>query len=180
MAHPILGTVYALERADLMQVYVGQTIELPKRMIAHRWKNTESLFTGEDPTVITHGEYGQGNDLNLAETRIAREYEAAGWDVVSRNTDIPHWTSQQWSDETNEKRRIAMLGHPVSEETRRRMSEKARGRVVTDAAREALKQAKDTPEAREVCSQSGALGVHVRWHVNRDIVSPDCELCSGS
>lgn len=32
-------------------------------------------------------------------------------------------------------------------------------------------------EARDVKSTAGSLGAHVKWHVNRGITDPDCELC---
>jgi hypothetical protein len=37
----------------------------------------------------------------------------------------------------------------------------------------------DTQLAKEKESESGARGNHVKWHVRRGIVNPECPLCSG-
>lgn len=39
--------------------------------------------------------------------------------------------------------------------------------------------ARDLQLAREKESESGVKGNHVKWHVKRGIVNPDCPLCGG-
>ncbi len=64
-----------------------------------------------------------------------------------------------------EKIRKAKLGHEVTEDTRRKISAGLVGRK------------QDPQEARQ-SAENMRYGLHVRWHVNRDIVKADCRFCS--
>jgi hypothetical protein len=87
------GVVYALERADLVQVYVGQTTRLRGRVREHRSRR-HPLFEDGEPVVIELVRVAVGEDLNDAERLFACAYANQGWDVVSHNTANIGWTAQ--------------------------------------------------------------------------------------
>lgn len=84
---PPTGVVYAIERADLMRVYVGQSKCFGYRVKRHRRENTQALFSNADPVVRVVSAHPLGRELSDAERATAVAYEAAGWDVVSHNTE---------------------------------------------------------------------------------------------
>jgi hypothetical protein len=59
-------------------------------------------------------------------------------------------TGKKQSEETKAKRSLALTGIKRSEETKKRQSEAAKG---------------------------NGTGSHIRWHLNRNIINPNCKLC---
>jgi len=111
------------------------------------------------------------------------------------------------SEEQKQKQRAAMLGRktgPISEAQRKVLSEAHKGKPWTNKQRNANRSRgyittdwrkansertagksnpfygkTHSPELLPVVRKNAALGRHVRWHLNRGVSNPVCELCLG-
>lgn len=82
------------------------------------------------------------------------------------------------SEEHKKKCSEALTGRKYSKESKVKMSESLKGNT-----RWAGKKHKEESKSKIGSSENGrrgrALGLHNRWHVARDIINEDCDLCKG-
>ena len=98
------ATVYAIERTDLGSVYVGETVNTPRRIRAHASSNTKGLFSDVGPRVVALAHVAKA-DAPWEQLLHMREYLRGGWRVVSdlghadakdpRVARSPEWTARR-------------------------------------------------------------------------------------
>jgi group I intron endonuclease len=103
---------------------------------------------------------------------------------IERNKGNKYALGRKMTEEHFQKILATHLGAKRSEESRKRMSDAQKGKKQSEETKikraAALKGQKRSEETKRKMSESlmgNGTGSHIRWHVNKGIVNPQCVLC---
>ncbi len=130
------------------------------------WIETQGTHISKGGLNLTAG--GQGNMAGYSHTEETKQKIAQGQlgrkasEELRKKLSDAHLGKSTGPRDPATKAKIAntLTGHTVSETTRAILSEKMRGREITEEHR-----------------KSNGRAAHVRWHINKDVVSVECEWC---
>jgi hypothetical protein len=177
--------IYGLYHADNPSriLYVGETRKTLKYRMAGHWAAARS---------------GDHRPLYAWMRQQARELVMIK-ELETCNFTDRHSREQAWAENCETQIELGgfneRLGMVTSTAMARRISEAKTGKPLSAAHRAAVSATLTgqpagpvrtaslvrfyaQPENREVMRERQAKSLHVRWHVKRDIVKPDCALCS--
>ena len=148
--------------------YIGSAINLGKRRSNHFSDLKRSAHTNSH---LQHAYNKYGGRAFVFEELI---YVPPSWLTIIEQLFM------DWRKPEYNKTKIAenCLGVKHSIETRNKISEANRKRGCSLETRKRISAAQKGRVNRGVLKGS-RKGAHIRWHTNRGITSPDCELCGG-
>lgn len=187
------GVIYYLHDGDYMPRYIGQTTQpLRKRFQDHKYEarsgRTDSplyrwMRKHGDAVQICSLELFTAEDLHMIDSREV--FHIAQWReyTVKPNLNLSEGGESgcrgcKWTPEQRARQSAAQSGKALAEEHRARIAVANTGRVFTESHRaniSAARAGRAISEAHQ--SKLKGTGNHTRWHVNRNIIKPECEFC---
>lgn len=179
MSESAKGRIVSEEtRARLSAAHKGKTFsDETKRKLSEANKGERSVWlgiTGKD-----HPRYGK---ITSEETKRKFSEAHSGenhWAFGLKGPDHPNF-GKRHSEESKRKIGLSSKGRVTSAETRVKLSKAKKGKKTGRPSWN-----KGIPSSAETRAKLSAArvglpptGQHTRWHTNRGIVNPDCELCT--
>lgn len=181
--------IYAIVNTRNGMRYVGQAADIEKRWYEHRYELRKDKHRNAH-LQLAWNKYGEKAfefcvvDTDIEPTRLALTLAEQFWmDTLGRHHgmlyNLAHtagystFLGKQHTNEAKARIRAAatgnqnMAGRCVSAETREKISSAQRGRMLTPEHTAKLRAA-----------GAGFRASHARWHINRNITTPNCALCN--
>lgn len=105
--------------------------------------------------------------------------------LSERNKGNKYSLGRKMTKENFEKLMAVHIGAKRSEETRRKLSESHKGKKQSEEtirkrslALRGQKRSEETSRKISEALKGNGTGSHVRWHVNKGIINPNCKLCN--